>query len=108
MFLFKNVALEKDAFLVIHQLRGLVNLGVNDVGIPRLPSRFTGDQRLYSLPRGKNERKTKGMSPVKVAAAAAEAAALAAATAAAAAEKKGALTRTPDTGAGVGGGGLKW
>lgn len=84
LFLYKNMALEKEAFLIIHQLRGLVNLGLNDVGIPRLPSRFTGDQRLYGLPRGKEERKNKGMSPVKVAAAAAAAAAEAAAEAAAA------------------------
>ncbi len=81
LFLYKNKALQKEAFAIIHQLRGLVNLGLNDVEIPRLPSRFTGDQRLYGLPRGKEERKNKGMSPVKVAAAAAAAAAAEAAAA---------------------------
>jgi hypothetical protein len=46
----------------VHQLRGLVNLGLADAGVARLPSRFTGDDRLYGLPRGKGERR-RGRSP---------------------------------------------
>ena len=63
LFLYRN-RIDKSALTIVHKLRGLLNLGLNGTALDRLPSRFTGDDRMYRLPRGKRERE-RAKSPVK-------------------------------------------